>query len=473
MGRDPVRVRIAPSPTGFFHVGTARSALYNWLFARHHGGRFILRIEDTDPARSRPELIQPILDGLNWLGLDIDEGPYYQSHRLEIYKRYAQRLIDSSQGYFCYCRPEELAQERKAAQAAGRPWRYDRRCLNLSSNRRQALEASDRPRAIRYLVPPRRVVFSDLIHNQIECDSQEIEDFVIMRADNTPTYNFACVVDDYEMGITHVIRAVEHLPNTPKQILLYEALNLPLPQFAHLPLILGPDRCKISKRHGAVSLMEYKAMGFLPEAMFNFLALLGWSPGGDREILSREAVVELFSLERVNRANAIFDIRKLEWMNGEYMGAKPDKELLRALTPYLISAGVAEEAIAEEESRLERMVGLWKSRTRRLSELARAIKGLVAEPVEYDPEAVERFLDPLSRTRLRELRARFASLTQFTAPELEAALRSLAQELGVKPAALIHPCRVAITGRTVGPPLFDTLEAVGRDLVLKRLDKLP
>jgi len=315
-----VRVRFAPSPTGHLHIGSARTALFNWLFARKMGGVFILRIEDTDLRRNVDEAFSAILSAMDWLGLHRDEGPYYQSQRLKLYREAVEKLLEEGYAYPCYCLPEELEERRREALKRGEKPMYDRHCRELSAEERERLEREGRKPAIRFKVPLEgKTVFRDIIRGEIEFVNEEIEDFVIMRKDGIPTYNLACVVDDFHMQITHIIRGEDHISNTPKQILLYKALGYPLPQFAHLPMILGPDKSRLSKRHGATSINEYREQGFLPEAMLNFLALLGWSPGGNREIISREEMIEEFSLERVKRHPAIFNYDKLVWLNSHYM----------------------------------------------------------------------------------------------------------------------------------------------------------
>ncbi len=461
---SPVRVRIAPSPTGSIHIGLARSALYNWLFARHHSGKFILRIEDTDPTRSTSESTEAILEGFKWLKIDWDEGPYYQSQRFGIYRSYAERFLSNGQAYWCYCSPEELEAERQMAEKAHQAWKYPRRCFHLPADERAAFDRAGKPKALRFLVPPRIVVYEDLVHGRIEKNYLDIEDFIILRADTTPTYNFSCVIDDHEMSITDVIRGVEHIANTPKQILLYEALGFPLPRFAHLPLILGSDRKKISKRHGAVSLLEYKNLGILPEALTNFLALLGWSPGGDKEIMSLDEMVSLFSLERVNTANAVFDLKKLEWMNGEYIKMVPPARLLDELTR------VWPELTTYPDAYVLQVIALVRERSRTIGELKEQLVPFVLDEIPYEQDAVEKILKGAEK-RIGLLHDRLTALDDFSTSALEQALRALAEAEKIKASDLIHPCRVAVTGKRVGPPLFDALSLIGRERTLKRLGR--
>jgi len=474
--RSKVRVRIAPSPTGAIHVGLARSALYNYLFARSHGGTFVLRIEDTDVQRSTEESAQAIIKGLGWLGITFDEGPYYQSQRMGIYKKYADQLIESGHAYKCYCSPERLAEERKKAEVQHRAWRYDRRCLNLPEEERKKFEAEGIKPAIRLLVPEGKTTFTDLIHGAITREHKDIDDFVIMRSNGVATYNFAVVADDHDMEISHVLRAVEHISNTSKQILLYNAFGWEIPQFAHLPLILGEDKKKLSKRHGAMSLEEFRAQGYLVDAMVNFLALLGWSPGEDREIISRQELVKLFSLERINTSNAIFDMRKLEWMNGEYLRAMDTSELLKVFQDWLGYQGISLPREYSSAEFLSRALPLIAERSRTLAEVYDALLPYVSEDLTYDEEGLKKHFrkDPEAVKRwLLLYRERLEKLHKFNKETAEGVLRELVEELGIKAGEIIHPVRIAVTGRTVGPPLFDCMELLGRKRVLERLTDLP
>lgn len=472
-----VRVRIAPSPSGFLHVGTARTAVYNWLFARHHSGKFILRIEDTDVARSSPEMVEAILQSLTWLGLNWDEGPYYQSQRLELYRQWAQRLLDSGQGYYCFCSPDELTVRRQAAIARKVAWKYDRRCLNLSDSARQKFLAQKSPAAIRLFVPDGETVFRDQVYGKLKRDNADIEDLVCLRADSRPTYNFACVVDDAQMEISHVIRGNDHISNTFKQILIYRALGLEPPEFAHLPLILGTDRAKISKRQGAVAVTDYRDQGYLNEVILNFLALLGWSPGDGREIMSKKELIEAFSLERVTSANPVFDLQKLEWMNGEYIRTKSDDQLVDLSLPYLIAGGLLARSglIPEERVRIGRVMGLLKERCRSLLDFVELGRYFFTDRFDYAPEGIKKQFGIPPKAGLAELLTelarRFSELGSFDREAAEACLRGYAEELGVKPAELIHPTRLALTGLTIGPGLFDIIDFLGQFEVVKRLRK--
>lgn len=473
MSESNVRVRIAPSPTGAIHVGLARSALYNYLFARKHGGTFVLRIEDTDVERSTQESADAIVKGLAWLGIIFDEGPYYQSERLEIYRKYAEELVSSGHAYTCYCTPERLEQERKKAEAEKKAWKYDRHCLYLSEDQKVQFEKQGIKPVIRLLIPEGETTFTDLIHGDVTRAHKDVEDFVIMRSNGVAMYNFAVVVDDNDMRITHVLRAVEHISNTTKQVVLYKALGWEIPRFAHLPLILGEDKKKLSKRHGAMSLEELRSQGYLADAMVNFLALLGWSPGEDRELISREELVNLFSIERINTSNAIFDMQKLTWMNSEYLHKLNKDRLLQEFEDWLEYQGIKLDV---DKPFLTRALPLLAERSRTLAEVYDSLLPYLSDDMVYDEEGLNKHFrkDPDAvHKRLTMYRERLAGLPEFTKEAAEEALRLLIEELGVKPGELIHPMRLAVTGRTVGPPLFDCLELLGRERVLKRLEKLP
>lgn len=464
---------MAPSPTGFFHVGSARTALYNWLFARHHNGTFILRVEDTDVVRSSQHMMQVILDGLIWLGLNWDEGPYFQSQRLDVYTKYVKKLLDEGQAYYCYCNPKKLEKEKQAAYKNKIDWQYDRRCLKLSPAERAEKEKSNVPKAVRFLVPDHAVEYTDMIHGQITREAAAIEDFVIMRHNGIPTYNLACVVDDHDMGISHVIRAVEHITNTPKQILLYEALGFPKPEFAHLPLILGEDKKKLSKRHGAVSLMSYREQGFMPEAVVNYLALLGWSPGDDKEIMKQDELIDRFSLERINPANAVFDITKLEWMNGQYILHMSDEELLNRLKPYFIKYGLLEESTIEKKHDwLIRVCRLMKPRLKILSEINEKGRYFFLDDFQYEKDVLNRHLTKKTLTLIQTFVAELQHTENFDAQSIEQTLRTFAAANNVKTRDIIHPLRVFVTGLEGGPGLFETLELLGKKTCTRRINKV-
>jgi glutamyl-tRNA synthetase len=472
----PPRLRFAPSPTGYLHVGGARTALFNWLYVRRHGGVFILRIEDTDVERSSTDMVTGILESLTWLGLDWDEGPgiggphapYFQSERLDRYRTAAAALVRSGHAYYCYCTPDEIRARREAAEAAGQTWTYDRRCRLLSPDDVARREAAGDPRAIRFLVPAGRTVFLDLVHGELSFDRGVLEDFVVIRSDGHPTYHLSVVVDDVEMKVTHVVRGDDHVSNTPKQVLLYEALGAALPAFAHVPLILGPDKKRLSKRHGATSVGEYETHGILPEAMVNFLALLGWSPGGNAEVFSRDELVSRFALEGISGGNAVFNPEKLDWFNQQHIMRLPAREILARTRGEFAAAGL--EIAGVEPARLDAIIDLLKPRARTLSDIVVQARPFLAQTVDHDPAAVAKHLsDPALRPHLAAWRDRLATVDPFDAATIERALRTTADARGLKAGSLIHATRVAVTGQAVSPGLFDVLVLVGRDQVMKRL----
>ena len=476
MSSSPPRLRFAPSPTGYLHVGGARTALFNWLYVRRHGGVFILRIEDTDVERSSTDMVTGILESLTWLGLDWDEGPgiggphapYFQSERLDRYRTTAAALVQSGHAYYCYCTPDEIRARRDEAEAAGRPWTYDRRCRSLSPDDVARREAAGDPRAIRFLVPAGRTVFMDLVHGEVSFDRGILEDFVVLRSDGHPTYHLSVVVDDVEMKVTHVVRGDDHVSNTPKQVLLYEALSAAVPAFAHVPLILGPDKKRLSKRHGATSVGEYEKHGILPEAMVNFLALLGWSPGGNEEVFSREELVSRFALDGISGGNAVFNPEKLDWFNQQHIMRLSAREILARTRGEFAAAGL--EIAGVDPARLDAIIDLLKPRARKLSDIVAQARPFLAETIDYDPAAVAKHLsDPTLRPHLAAWRERLSTVDPFEAATVETALRATAEARGVKAGSLIHATRVAVTGQAVSPGLFDVLVLVGRDQVMKRL----
>lgn len=466
-----VRVRFAPSPTGHLHVGGARTALFNWLFARGREGAFLLRIEDTDVARSEEALTGAILDGLRWLGLEWDEGPVRQSERRPLYREAAGRLLEEGLAYRCFCTPEELARRRAEAEARGEVYEYDRHCLReVSPEESRTRAEAGEPFAVRFRVPEGETGWEDLVHGTVRFDHADIEDFVVLRGDGMPLYNLSCVVDDAEAAITHVIRGDDHLSNTPKQILLYEALGEAVPDFAHVPMILGPDGKRLSKRHGATAIAHYDEEGFLPWAMVNFLALLGWSPGTDEEVMEVDELVERFSLDRVLRKSGVFDREKLEWLSGQHFSRAPAARLEPLVLPRLAAAGLADPAeLAERREWLHRLIDLLKVRARRLGDIVEQARPYLADEVEYEPEAVAKhWKDP--GTVAERLEALGAALDDGPWEEgaLEERLRALAAELDVGAGKLIHPLRVALVGQRVSPGIFDVLAVLGRQRSLAR-----
>jgi glutamyl-tRNA synthetase len=468
-----VRVRIAPSPSGYLHIGTARAALYNWLFARKTGGKFLVRIEDTDTERSSAEMVKVIIDSLKWLGLESDEPLVYQSSRYDLYKQYVNKLLETGKAYRCWCSPETLKQKQEKAIIEKRTSRYDRTCYYLSEKEKQANIESGKPAAIRLFVGEGQTAFNDLVLGELKRDHAELDDFVIARSDGRAVYNMAVVVDDHEMGITHVIRGNDHVANTFKQILIYKGLGFQLPQFAHLPLILAKDRSKMSKRHGAVAVTDYAKMGYLKEAVVNFIALLGWSPGDDREIMTLPEMIEAFSLERINPTNAIFDLEKLNWMNGEYIRHTPDHVLVDLLRPFFVESGLATQLfITSRWDYMTAFVRLMKERCHLLTDFTRLGYYFFIDDFTYDEKGVAKhFSKPQAAEKLRRLHDAFAALPQFDVPNMESALRRLAETMGVPAAELIHPTRLALSGLTGGPSLFEMMELIGKERCLARISK--
>lgn len=460
---EPVRVRFAPSPTGHLHVGGARTALFNWLFARHHHGVFILRIEDTDRSRSTEESIASIVEALAWLGLDWDEGPpapgYRQTERLEIYKAYAERLLGEGKAYRCVCPPEELEALRKAAQARGGTFRYSGKC-------RDASIPADVPHALRLRIPlSGHTVVQDLIHGTVTFEHGQLDDWILVRTDGTPTYNFCVVVDDVTMKITHVVRGNDHLSNTPKQILCYQALGYPVPAFAHIPMILGPDRSRLSKRHGATSVLAFKEEGFLPEAMVNYLARLGWSHG-DQEIFSRAELIQHFDLAQVGSAGAVFDRVKLEWLSNHWLRQASAERLANDLVPFVERAGLP---VPSDRAWLARVAESLQERAKTLWEMVEMGRFYFGELSGYDPTAAPKFFTAAAIPRLKLLLKRLEAQEPFDPGALETLYRGLAAELELKLVDLAQLTRLALTGKTVSPPIFQVAALLGKERTLARL----
>ena len=471
-----VRVRFAPSPTGFLHVGGARTAIFNWLFARRCGGTFVLRIEDTDARRSSEEMVRAILDGMAWLGLEADEGPYFQSAARERHVRDAATLLERGAAYRCFCAAEALAAGRAAAPHGGRDYAYPRTCRSLPAGEPERRAAAGEPHALRFRVDAHEIAWDDLVHGRTAFDPALIEDFVLLRSDGSPTYMLSVVSDDVAMRISHVIRGDDHISNTPKQLLLYRALGCEPPVFAHLPLILGEDKKRLSKRHGAVSVLAYRERGYLPQAMLNFLALLGWSPGNDREMLERDELVAAFDLERIGRSGAVFDLRKLDWLNGRFLAQLSDIELSALLRGRLVVAGLWRDAFdgAERPALLD-AIGLLKDRLRTLDDFVALARPYLdpADGFEYDAQAAKKHLagNDLA-VQLRALCAAFEGLDDWRAEMLETALREVAETYGIAAGKLIHPTRLAVTGQGVSPGIFAVLVTLGRTRSLARLQRL-
>jgi glutamyl-tRNA synthetase len=477
----PPRLRFAPSPTGYLHVGGARTALFNWLYVRRHGGTFVLRIEDTDVERSSADMVTGILESLTWLGLDWDEGPvvggphapYFQTERLDKYRAAVDALVSGGHAYRCFCRPDDLKVRREAAEAAGGGWIYDRTCLRRSSSDIHARLASGEPHAIRFLVPEGETSFEDLVHGRIAVAHATIDDFVILRSDGYPTYQLSVVVDDVDMAITQVVRGDDHISNTPKQILIYRAMGAPVPAFAHVPLILGADKKRLSKRHGATSVMEYQRQGYLAPAVVNFLALLGWSPGDDRELMTTQELIDSFTLEGISGGNAVFNTEKLDWMNGQYIARMPIEDLAAAAKPFFDDAGLGSHPLVAEARAFHRLLELLRPRAKRLTDFVEQARPLLTEVVAYEQEAVDKHLSsPDLAGHIVALGDAVVATTPFDEAQVEAAVRGTASARGIKAGALIHATRVAVTGRTQSPGLFEVLAWLGRDRVRARLGQL-
>ncbi len=460
-----VRVRFAPSPTGYLHIGGARTALFNYLFARHHGGVFILRIEDTDRSRSTEEYIEAIIDGLRWLKLDWDEGPYRQTDRLEIYRSYAERLIGEGKAYRCYCTPEELEQRRQAAIQKGLTPRYDGRCREIKN------PPQGRPSAIRFMMPEAGQTFvDDLIRGKVAYPNEMFDDFIIVRSDGTPTYNFVVVVDDVEMRVTHVIRGDDHLNNTPKQIHIYRALGVEPPRFAHLPMILGPDRTRLSKRHGATSVQAYREEGYLPDALVNYLARLGWSCG-DQEIFSREELIEKFTLEGVSKSAAVFNPEKLLWLNSQYIMRTATEELVDLVLPFLKREGLLPDDRMPDRQWLQKAIESYKPRVKTLKEFATSMRYYFTEEVEFDEKAREKFLNEKYLPYLKDIKEGIEKMAEFTEEALEALFKEVVDRHQTKLKHVAQPVRVALTGGTASPGIFEVIYLIGRERTLRRLQR--
>jgi glutamyl-tRNA synthetase len=456
-----VRARFAPSPTGDLHIGGARTALFNWLLARHTGGAFILRIEDTDVARSTQESIQVILDAMTWLGLDWDEGPFYQTERLSLYREMADQLVTKGKAYPCFCLPEKLEAKREAAMKAGLKPKYDRTCLHSQS------PPPDKPFAIRFFSPDEgKTVVEDLIQGRVEFDNSELDDLIILRSDGLPTYNFSVVVDDVTMNITHVIRGNDHLNNTPRQIQIYQALGCPLPKFGHVPMILGPDKKKLSKRHGAQSVMEYQKMGYLPQGVVNYLVRLGWSYGDQEEFTLKE-LIEKFTLEAVGKAAAAINPGKLDWLNSQYIKRMETDELTKKVLPFIEAKGYS----VTDTDLLKRAVLSLRERSKTLVEMAELSKFYFCEKIDYDEEAAQKFLKGESMVIFEEIIGSLSNEAILKKESNHLLIQRLSESRHEPLVKIAQPLRVALTGRTVSPPIDEVMEALGKERVIQRLKK--
>ena len=478
-----VRVRFAPSPTGYLHIGGARTALFNWLFAHKMGGKLILRIEDTDTERLKEDSVSQILTSLKWLGINWDEGPevggdcgpYYQSERLDIYKKYAEKLLEEGKAYYCFCSAADLEAQREKQRAAKQPFRYARTCRDLSAEEVQARIAAGEPYSVRVKIPVEgTITVHDLIHGDVTFNMDQFDDFVIVKSNGMPTYNFAVVVDDHLMGMTHVLRAEEHLSNTPKQLLIYEALGWEPPKFGHMPMILAPDRSKLSKRHGATSVEEFRSQGYLAEAIVNYLTLLGWGPGDERELFTLQETVELFELEQMSKKAAIYDTKKLTWMNGQYLSELPLEKILPEAKLFFIKDGLVTEEWfndAANEAYFEKLVDVVRVRVKTLQEVADASTYFFKELEGYDEKGVSKHFKPENIAILEQCIAAIKADDVYDLASTEAAYNKIAADNGLALGKVIHPTRLALTGRTVSPGMFDVMVLLGKEKTLARLEK--
>lgn len=477
-----IRVRFAPSPTGYLHIGGARTALFNWYFARQNKGKFVLRIEDTDTERLKEDSVSQILTSMKWLGMDWDEGPevggeygpYYQSQRMELYKKEALRLVQEGKAYYCFCTAEELQAERDQQKKTGKNFRYSGKCSSISLEEAQKRLAQGEKAVIRFRLPRKgEVKVKDLIRKQVSFSLDQLDDFIIMKSNGMPAYNFACVVDDNAMAISHVIRAEEHLSNTPKQVLLYEALGYNLPEFAHLSMILAPDRSKLSKRHGATSVEEFREQGYLASALVNYLTLLGWSPGGDQELVSVEETIQNFELTKVSKNAAIYDTKKLTWMNGQYLTSENIREIVDQTLPFMVERGlITGQQATDDYGEITKIIDAVRERVKTLVEIVDASEYFFKEITSYQEKGVRKYFSKPGVDELLEKgRKALTDVEDFTVEETENAYRRLIDELEIKGGAIIHPTRLALTGRTVSPGLFDIMALLGKERCLKRLNQ--
>jgi glutamyl-tRNA synthetase/nondiscriminating glutamyl-tRNA synthetase len=482
MENKKIRVRFAPSPTGNLHIGGARTALFNWLYARHYKGTFILRIEDTDQVRSTEEAVNVILEGMKWLGLDWDEGPgkegkygpYYQMQRLPLYQKYTEKLLKNKKAYYCYCTKEELTESRQKQIKEDNPFRYDRHCLNLSEEEKRRYEEEGRKPVIRLKIPAKKIVFNDLLRGEVNFEGELLSDFVIVKSDGIPTYNFAVVIDDALMDISSIIRGDDHISNTPKQILIYEALGFNLPKFAHLPMIMGSDHSRLSKRHGATSVMEYKEIGYIPEAVVNYIAHLGWSSGDEREIFSLEELVKEFSLDKISKHAAVFSIDKLNWFNSEYLKKSSVDSLVKMVIPFLKEANyIKEENLSPVKLEwLKEVIKLMQGRFKNFSQFIDYADYFFVDKIDIEPQAFQSVLNKEGISDiLKALKEEFSVLKCWDEKSIEDIVREIASSLQIKGGKIIHPIRVALTGKKIGPGLFELIVVLGQEKTIKRLEE--
>lgn len=476
---QPMRVRFAPSPTGHLHIGGARTALFNWLLAKQQGGTFILRIEDTDLQRSTDESATAILESMQWLGMDWDEGPqkpgpnapYFQSQRLHTYIEHAERLLTTGHAYRCYCTAEEQEQRRKEAEAKVLDPKYGGHCRHLTPEQCQTFEAEGRTSVIRFRMPEGITLVRDSVRGTVEFQNELLDDFVLIKSDGMPTYNFAVVVDDALMTMTHVIRGDDHLSNTPRQVLLYEAFGYPVPEFAHIPMILGADKTRLSKRHGATSVLQYRDEGYLPQALVNYLALLGWSYDASSTLFTTDELIEKFSLKKVSKNPAVFDPKKLEWVNGQYIRQLGRDEFVNQVIPFLVGAGLIDASSAQERREwLSALLGLVQEKVKTLVQVIDHVAVFFANELHYEADAMSAAaLTDIKRQFLNELATALDTLGDYSVGTIEVAYRALCEKLNLPFKETVQPVRVALTGRTVSPGLFDTIHLFGREVAAGRL----
>jgi glutamyl-tRNA synthetase len=462
---EKIRVRFAPSPTGYLHIGGARTALFNWLYSKSNDGVFILRIEDTDRERSTDKFIEEIIDAMKWLGLNWDEGPFRQTDRFDTYKKYVDKLLREGMAYYCYCSPEDLQARRREAMARGRPLKYNGKCRN------QHEPVQGVQPVVRFRMPLEgRTVVKDEIKGVVEFENEQLDDMIIQRSDGSPTYNLTVVVDDVDMGITHIIRGDDHLNNTPRQIQLYNAFGYKTPRFAHLPMILGSDKARLSKRHGATSVMAYYNMGYLPGAVINYLVRLGWSYG-DQEVFTKEELVKYFSFENVGKAAAVFNPEKLLWLNSQYVMNMPSDRLAELVLPFLIRENIISEGQSLDMAWLAGGIDTLKARSKTMIELATSLRYYIAEDVEFEEKARNKFLNEQSRDLLKEVKDGLSAMDAFTEEEIKVLFKSIVEKHEIKLGKLAQPVRVALTGGTQSPGIFEVIEVIGKKKTINRLKR--
>lgn len=475
-----IRVRFAPSPTGYLHIGGARTALFNWLYAKHNNGTFVLRIEDTDRVRSTTDAVKAIFDGMKWLGLNWDEGPevggqygpYFQMQRIDTYQKYTEQLLIEGKAYYCYCTPEELEERRNKQAKENKNALYDRKCLNLSEEEKSAFRKEGRKPVIRLKMPAEIIKVQDKIKGEMEFDTSLFTDFVIIKSDGIPTYNFAVVVDDINMEISLVMRGDDHISNTPKQIVIYQALNAPIPNFAHIPMIMGPDNTRLSKRHGATSVIEYQKMGFLPEAVVNYIAHLGWSSGTNQEIFSIGELVKNFTLDKISKHAAIFDMEKLNWFNGEYLKNISNDIYIDKLIPFLQEAELFENNPDSKRLKwLNSVVSLMKTRVRNFRQFVEYGDYFFTDDFKFEDDAKKILASDETKNILEELSKRLNAIEYWKEENIEKVVREMAEEMKLKGKQIIHPTRASLSGKKIGPSLFSLMEVLGKKTNIERLKK--